>query len=49
VAQVQAAVEQAVLGALDGEVPVSQDELPRIPMADPPGVTLHLDPAIAGS
>jgi lipoyl(octanoyl) transferase len=48
VAQVQLAVEQAVLDVLDGVAPVHDGELPRAAPAAPPGVTLHLDPAIAG-
>lgn len=49
VAQVSPAVRQAVLDALDGIVAVRADELTRPTTAAPPGMTLHLDPAIAGT
>lgn len=48
VAQVSPAVCRAVLDALDGILPMSADELARTATAAPPGMTLHLDPAIAG-
>lgn len=48
VTQVRPAVRTAVLAALEGTLPVSADELPRIPGPAPAGVRLHLDPAIAG-
>ncbi|MGH3916744.1 MAG: lipoyl(octanoyl) transferase LipB [Pseudonocardiaceae bacterium] len=48
VAEVNPAVCQAVLDALDGILPVSADELAHPTTAAPPGMTLHLDPAIAG-
>ncbi|MGH3943005.1 MAG: lipoyl(octanoyl) transferase LipB [Pseudonocardiaceae bacterium] len=49
VIQVSPAVRQAVLDALDGILPVHADELPRPATAAPPGMTLHLDPAIVGT
>jgi lipoyl(octanoyl) transferase len=49
VAEVTPAVRQAVLDALDGHLPVRSDELARTAPAAPPGMRLHLDPAIAGS
>ncbi|MFN2495734.1 MAG: lipoyl(octanoyl) transferase LipB [Pseudonocardiaceae bacterium] len=48
VAQVQPVVQQAVLDAVDGVLPIRGDELPRAAPPPPPsGVALHLDPAIA--
>jgi lipoyl(octanoyl) transferase len=55
VAQVQPAVREAVLDALEGRLPVMLDELPRIGGSatpagvSPPGVQLDLDPAITGT
>ncbi|MGH4016694.1 MAG: lipoyl(octanoyl) transferase LipB [Pseudonocardiaceae bacterium] len=46
VPEVQPVVQQAVLDALDGHLPVRVDELARRAMAAPPGVQLHLDAAI---
>jgi lipoyl(octanoyl) transferase len=48
VAELLPRVRQAVLDAVDGVLPVRCDELPRVAMAAPPGVALHLDPAIGG-
>ena len=49
VAQVLPVARTAVLAALEGTLPVSADELPRISGPAPAGMRLHLDPAIAGS
>ena len=46
VGAVLAAVQHAVLDALDGRLPVTDHELPRVP--EPAGLTLRLDTAIAG-
>jgi lipoyl(octanoyl) transferase len=47
--QVKPAVEEAVLAALDGHLPVRSDELPRAATTVRSDMQLHLDPAISGT